>query len=251
MNFKVMTFNLRIRAQVDGINIFDNRIQNIIGAIRREGPDLIGFQEVTDDARELLRATLSPEYTLLGLGREKNMRGESVCIAYRNQAFELLSFDTFWLSDTPDVPGSRYENTDQGPCPRTTLRATLSPLGDGDVIHFFNTHLDNRGRTARNYGMAQIKKEIEKLGGRFILTGDMNDTPDSDCIAIALSVDGAIDTTAGIDGTFHNYGTLQEAYKIDYIITNIPSEKAYCVADEHKDGIYISDHYPVCASLEI
>ena len=245
-----MTFNLRIRAQVDGINIFDNRVPNIIGAIRTESPDLIGFQEVTDDARELLRRTLSPEYTLLGLGREKNMRGEGVCIAYRNQAFELLALDTFWLSDTPSVPGSRYESTDQGPCPRTTLVATLSPLDDGGVIRFINTHLDNRGRMARICGMTDIKREIEKHAGRFILTGDMNDTPDSECIAVALSVDGARDTTANIKTTFHKYGEYTEDCKIDYIITNMNAENAYCVADEHKDGIYISDHYPVCVNID-
>ena len=251
MNFKVMTFNLRIKAESDGINIFDNRTANIINAIRTESPHLIGFQEVTDDAREMLRRELSPQYTLLGCGRKENMRGEGVCIAYRNESFELVSYHTFWLSDTPTVAGSRYEDIDQSTCARVTVRASLSPTGSSEVIHFFNTHLDHKGRQARVKGMSQIKTEIEKYGGSFILTGDMNDRPDSECIGVALSIDGATDTTADIKTTFHNFGRLTEDCKIDYIITNMSASGAYCVADEHRDGIYISDHYPVCTTVSI
>ena len=251
MNFKVMTFNLRIRAECDGINIFDNRTSNIINTILTEAPDLIGFQEVTDDARELLRKRLAPQYTVLGCGRKENMRGEGVCIAYRNKLFELVGFDTFWLSDTPSVAGSRYIDIDQSPCPRITVRASLSPIDGKDIIHFFNTHLDHWGEVAREKGMTQIKQEIEKLGGRFILTGDMNDYPDSGCIAVALSIEGVKDTTWNIKSTFHAFGNLKTDSKIDYIFTNMCASDAYCVTDEHKDGIYISDHYPVCVDIEI
>ena len=41
--------------------------------------------------------------------------------------------------------------------------------------------------------------------------------------------------------------------KIDYIFTNLPADadRAYSVEDRHKDGIYISDHYPIVAFVEI
>ena len=42
---KVFTFNLRVIAEVDGINIFHNRTGRISDTIKEHAPDIIGFQE--------------------------------------------------------------------------------------------------------------------------------------------------------------------------------------------------------------
>ena len=250
MKIKAMTFNLRVRVDGDGINYFYNRSDKVIGAIRDEAPDVIGFQEATHGMRELIRRELQDTYIVIGGGRNKDYRGEGACLAYKRDLFELVSFDTFWLSDTPNVPGSRYEDLDQSQFPRNTVCATLSPAGSEKTFVFVNTHLDHKGEKARTAGMKQIMTYINEKGGKFVLTGDMNASPDTECIAAALATKGVIDTTADIPSTYHGFG-LYTNCKIDYIFTNGTCIESYAVPDEHKDGIYISDHFPVCSVIEI
>lgn len=250
MTFKVMTFNLRFRTERDGINVFDNRQPRVLEAIKNEAPDLIGFQEATDAQREFLRSSLSDTYTVLGCGRNGNYRGEAPCIAYRTDMFELVKYDTFWLSDTPSVSGSRYEGIDQSHCPRYTSYAVLSPSVSDECIAFFNTHLDNEGEQARIKGMKQTLEAISAIGGKFVLTGDMNDFPNSECISMAMSVKGVCEATASIKHTFHNFGQITDDYKIDYIFTNGRPVSCHAVEDIPVNGVYISDHFPICAEIE-
>ena len=251
MKLKVMTFNLRYRTEKDGINCFDNREPRVLEVIKNEAPALIGFQEATDYQRDFLRRELSEEYVVLGCGRKANYRGEAPCLAYRRDMFELVKYDTFWLSDTPSVAGSRYESLDQSACARTTVYAVLSPNDYDGCIAFFNTHLDHIGEKARIAGMKQTAEVIKQVGGKFVLTGDMNDVPDSECIAVAKAIEGAVDATKRIKRTFHNFGRKKEDFKIDYIITNGRAIDAYAVEDIPVEGVYISDHYPVCAHIEL
>ncbi len=250
MELKVMTFNIRVDCPNDGINLFPYRKPKIYEAIISEDPDVIGFQEATEPIRTFLRESLT-EYVVVGCGRNADQGGEGVCIAYKRDLFELIYFNTFWLSDTPEIPGSIYENTDQSIFPRMTVVAKLRSIENGKIFNFFNTHLDHKGEQARLKGMKQIFSEIEASGGDFVLVGDMNATPDSECIATALSFDGVIDATADVGGTFHNFGRRCCEIKIDYIFTNGRSTEAYRLSDEHKDGVYISDHYPVCAVIKL
>jgi endonuclease/exonuclease/phosphatase family metal-dependent hydrolase len=62
---KVMTFNLRVDTENDGINRFFRRTDRVLKVIRDESPDVIGFQEDLEDMRDFLRKVL-PSYTILG-----------------------------------------------------------------------------------------------------------------------------------------------------------------------------------------
>ena len=251
MKLKVMTFNLRCRTESDGVNIFDNRAPRVLETVKKEAPDLIGFQEATDFQRDFLRRELSDSYIVLGCGRKSNYRGEAPCLAYRRDKFELVKYDTFWLSDTPHIAGSRYESLDQSVCPRCSAYALLSPDGYDGCIAFFNTHLDHKGEQARIAGMKQTAEEIKAIGCKFVLTGDMNDFPDSKCIAVAKEIEGTVDAAESVTHTFHNFGKIKDNYKIDYIFTNAQVLGAYAVEDIPVEGVYISDHYPVCAYIEL
>ena len=252
MNIKIMSFNLRCRVEADGINYFDNRIDRIIETIRTESPDIIGFQEATDGMREIISEAISDEYVMLGAGRNADYTGESVPMAYKRRFASLLSFDTFWLSASPDVPGSRFEEVEQSRCPRTAVIAALVPKGYGKPITFCNTHLDHMSDTARLLGMTTVLQRLSDCHTPVILTGDMNARPDSAPIKAAIAYDGGRlkEASAGIDVTFHNWGA--RAIKIDYIFSDLPSKDAYHVIDEPAEGTpYISDHYPICATLSL
>lgn len=253
MQLKVMTFNLRMDTEKDGINDFPNREPRVLETIRKEKPDLIGFQEATDYIRAFLKRNLSDEYTVIGCGRQKNYRGEACCIAFRKDCFELVSFDTHFLSTSPTTPGSIYAGSDQSKCPRLYVHAELSHDKMEQPIHFFNTHLDHKGPQARVLGMTQVLQHLASVKGYSILTGDMNAHPDTECIGLvtAMKEKSMKDATAQIERTFHNFGSPSDKIvKIDYIFTDAEPKDAYAVEDIPVNGVYISDHYPVCACLE-
>ena len=153
---KVMTFNLRVPADGDGVNHFDNRKRRILEVLRREKPDLIGFQEVRLEGKEWLWKELCDEYIILGCGRNANYGREYVPVAIRREPFEIVQMETFWLSDTPDVPGSRYQNLDQSSCERIATAVSLWHRESQKMIRFANTHTDHAGKEARKKELNQI-----------------------------------------------------------------------------------------------
>ena len=100
---KVVTFNIRCDYGQDGLNEFANRKELILRKINQEKPDIIGFQEVLPHVAKWLKENLN-EYYVIGCGRGANLRDEQMSIAYRRDRINLISMETWWLSQTPDVP---------------------------------------------------------------------------------------------------------------------------------------------------
>lgn len=249
---KVMSFNMRTQVEADGVNQFRSRKDRILDMLTREDPDVIGFQEVTDEMRAWTREALGSKYTVVGCGRMKDYTGESVAIAVRNSLFEIISLESFWLSDTPSVSGSRYENAEQSNWPRMTVSAFVKCVGIDEPFHIINTHLDHIGQRARYLGMEQVADYVSGINGKFIYTGDMNAAPDAEEIEIfnkRTEAIGGKDATAELGGTFHNFGRREQKSKIDYIFTNADFENSHIVPDEGKDGLYYSDHHAVCSDI--
>ena len=142
---KVVTFNIRCDYGQDGLNEFANRKELILRKINQEKPDIIGFQEVLPH---------------VGCGRGANLRDEQMSIAYRRDRINLISMETWWLSQTPDVPGSRYE--EQSSCPRTATEAVFEDIKNDKVFRFINTHLDHIGAQAREKGLTQIINQLKQ-----------------------------------------------------------------------------------------
>lgn len=259
IRLKVMTFNVRTPVKGDETNYFWNRTGRITEVIGKELPDLIGFQEATREVREFLTTALFPMgYLVVGCGREKNLHGEGTVIAYRRERFELLSLESRWLSLTPSLPGSTFGG-DQSGCPRILTAAVLRPDGAAEPILFLNTHLDHKGATARLLGAAEIMQYVADKGLHSVITGDMNALPGTKEIQ-AFTTPAAVgapvsDLTEDITGTFHKFGAYDEAHmsKIDYIFTDLTADKteSYRVEDTPVDGVYISDHFPVVAFVEV
>lgn len=251
VKLKICTFNLRHEIDVDGVNIFWNRTGRVLETIAREKPDLIGFQEVTGRMRAWLKASLA-EYTVLAPFYD----GDSPVLAYRTEMLELTGFEHFWLSPTPAVPESRFGG-DQSQYPRMAVAATLRHHEASEPLRFYNTHLDHKGGTARLLGATQLMQAMSLWGGKVVLTGDFNALPDTAEIKTitACPTLPMVDATAALSGTFHSFGRKApaERTKIDYIFTNADCDLAesYIVEDIPVDGVYISDHSPVCAYISL
>ena len=254
MKLKVCTFNLRVQAKVDGENYFDNRTGRILESIKENSPDIIGFQEANGNMREWLVGALD-EYVVLGCGRNEDNSGEACSVAFKKNGFELISYETFWLSSSPHVAGSRY-GEDQSGCPRVASAFVLKHREGGAPFLFINTHLDHKGSVARLLGSVQLLQYISDKGLPTILTGDFNALPDAREIQVITEnpVCGLVDLTDKVGGTFHGFGrfTDSEMKKIDYIFSNMIAypEESFAVEDNGVDGLYISDHRPVYAFVE-
>ncbi len=247
---KIMTCNLRIRNDKDGNNSFDNRVGKLTDMLRRENADVIGFQEADDYMLEKLREAL-PEHTFLGHGRSKQYNGEGTPIAFRTGRFYVHSFAMEWLSNTPDVPGSRLAGVGQSNCPRTLAHATLVDRENESVFSFYNIHTDHKSETARVAECMVLSRYLYAEKFPFAVTGDFNALPDSPPIDLIRATEelGTVEATAHIGGSFHAFRMDRirngEMIKIDYIFTNLKTDPAasYAVEDDNACGHFYSDHF--------
>ena len=95
-----------------------------------------------------------PDYDWYGVGRNDGADdGEFSAIFWRRGLFELEDSGTFWLSDTPDEPGSRHPDAASI---RIASWVGLRRVEDDARWFVLNTHWDHVSQTAREFGGALI-----------------------------------------------------------------------------------------------
>ena len=255
MKLKVCTFNLRLRNKADGDNFFDNRLPLIVKTLKKELPDIIGFQEMTHEMRRMLTEQL-PEYGLVGGGRELNRDGESSCIAFLRTKYVLCEAETRWLSYQPKTPGSIYTGLDQSACPRAFTYALLTEMDGGRPFGVVNVHTDHIGQKTRMLASSAMLSYISERQAEtdfpFIMTGDFNALPDSPEIKMIKASGKINEVTEGVGDTFHNFGRTGNYGQIDYIFASDEFKYSEARKIDARDGaLYISDHFPVVAELTL
>jgi endonuclease/exonuclease/phosphatase family metal-dependent hydrolase len=255
---KIVTFNIRCVWDDDGINSFMHRVGLIYDKIRSEKPDIIAFQECTPRIMEILEK-MFPEYDFYGQYRSVNYWGEGLFTAVRKEDYRIASAESFWISPTPHVPGSRFP--EQSDCPRICNAVVVRNKKTDKMLRLFNIHLDHISEEARVKGMelmlGKIAEYNEHMDIPSVMLGDFNATPESESVEMcaACKTPALFDITADIEYTYHGFGGLFETApnKIDYIFVSEELSNAFVKSEVWKDsheGIYLSDHYPVCAEFE-
>lgn len=256
-NLKIVTFNIRCvwKGWTDGKNGFVHRAGMVYEKVLEELPDVILFQEVLEGHLKLLKR-MFPEYDFFGHFRNADFGGEGLYTAVRKERIQVLGYDSYWLSPTPYVPGSRFEN--QSDCPRTCLTLKLRDIETNKVFKAINVHLDHISDEARIEGikllLEKAGEDMKKDGLPVILGGDFNARPESETIRYCNEYEKLklYDVTDKIEATFHNYGETKAKIDYLYVTENIKAatEKVY-IWDDVDEGIYLSDHYPVCMEMDI
>jgi len=102
-----MSFNLRYDNPADGYHGWAYRRDWAGSIVRLYAPDVLGVQEaLAGQVADL--AVRAPDMGWVGVGRDDGVAaGEFAAIFYRAARLSLLAKGTFWLSKTPEVPGSR------------------------------------------------------------------------------------------------------------------------------------------------
>ena len=256
-SLKIVTFNIRTLYSnpIDGVNSFIHRAGLILETLRQKNPHVVCFQEVSPQIREFLDRYLT-DYHLVGHGRLADYSGEGLAIAYRKDTMNLLGLENFWLSPTPNVPGSRYEI--QSEYPRLCTCALLKHRDIPQPVKFYNVHLDHESDQARILGIRQILEKVDRDHSPFptFIMGDFNARADSETITYCKEYKSypIVDLTADSGITFHAFGQKTEYIKIDYIFADAETAKRSHTAEKWEDclhGIYLSDHYPLCCQIEM
>lgn len=142
---EVMTFNVRLDIPSDSVNNWNYRKGDACRMIAYYSPDLLGMQEVLHNQMEDLKRGL-PQYTALGVGRDDGKEAGEYCpIFFRTDRFTLLEYGNFSLSEQPETIGIKGWDASYN---RVTTWAILQEKNNGQKFVYFNTHLDNDGKTA-------------------------------------------------------------------------------------------------------
>jgi len=254
MKEKIMTFNMRLEVEGDKNNHWINRITGIIQFINETSPLIIGAQEITPKMKEDLMSHL-PHYGFIGLYRSNNE--EAVPILYDHRRLELIYNETFWLSKTPSVTGSK----DFGSlCVRVgTLGEFRFKSDQTKRFRVFNVHLDHGLESTRSNQIKVVMDKANYLTKKdnipLFIMGDFNATPNSKTVQymnLSESINNAYDLCKVNPGlTFHGFTGNTYGDPIDYIyVSSLVSVKGLNIHHDKYRRIYLSDHYPVSIDVE-
>ncbi len=272
---RTLTYNIRYDNPADGDNAWPNRRAAVVALLQQYVPDLIGLQEVRKAQLDDLAAALG-DFAWVGVGRDDGQtQGEYAPIFYRRDRFELLASNTFWLSTTPEQPGSLGWDA---ACVRIATWARLRDQTNGTTLLMLNTHFDHRGEQAQVESAHLLRSFLHAYPQPIpaIITGDFNCTPQSlpytlltmtsDTAGFPL-LDSQLYTQTPHRGPMATYNTnfADPLHgKIDFIFVwpNVwpnPAKKGdgtpafriqqHAILDEQTQGRYPSDHLPILVDL--
>ncbi len=172
---RVGTYNIRLQSGDRGTpNAWEERKADLVGEIRSLDMDVFGMQEVCPGQSAFITNAL-PQYAAVGEHREADrVSGEASPVCYRKDRFEVVTNGTFWLSETPDVPGVKGWGA---ACPRVCSWALLKDRVSGAMLTFANVHTDHKSELARKEGMLLVirrMREFAPKGTPIVFTGDHN-----------------------------------------------------------------------------
>lgn len=256
---RVMSYNIRYDSKSDAAkgHSWQVRKPELVKVISFYKPDIIGMQEVLKNQLDDLAEAL-PIYQSVGVGRDDGKeKGEYSPILYNSVKFQLEQNGTFWLSKKPQKPGKSWDAA----LPRICTWAILKEKSSYKQVYFFNTHFDHVGVEARKESAKLILQKIREISGGkdFILTGDLNLTPDTEAIKIFVAAPEVNDSkekaviALGPDGTFSGFklGKIPLDRRIDYVFTssNFKINSNLVLNTTYGDN-YPSDHLPVLVDLD-
>jgi endonuclease/exonuclease/phosphatase family metal-dependent hydrolase len=258
-DLRVMSFNVRLGVADDGEDSWENRKSLLARTVQDFDPDLLGTQETWDFQAEYLLDQL-PGRTYVGWSRQPDSDdGEQCGLLYRTARFEKKDSGQFWLSETPDKPGSKsWDSAFPRIVTWVELRDRQRP---GTRLFFFNTHFDHRGPEARLQSARILRKRLEELkpSDAWVVTGDFNCPEDSPPYRELIGAEGltVVDTYRAVhpirkegEGTGHRFSGRRSGGRIDWVLHSTHFTTVSAAIDRtEKDGRFPSDHFPVTAVL--
>lgn len=252
---RVMSFNVRYPSPNDGPNLWELRRDLLVSVIRSRDPDVIGTQELFQEQGQYIVEKL-PAYAWFGRSRRGNRQDEHMGVFYKKDRFALLEAGDFWLSETPETPGSLSWDVN---LPRMVTWGRFEDRRSGARFYLFNTHFPHRPQDAearlRCAGVLLSRLKQLPKDAPVLVTGDFNAPADGEVYKLLTQelADAwkAAAERHGPEGTFHGFRGQPAGPRIDWILFRGPWRVARAeTVTDHQEGRYPSDHFPVFVVLE-
>jgi len=256
----VMTFNIRLNLKSDSLNAWPYRKDNAASQIKFHNVHILGVQEALHEQIIDLSQSLT-QYKFTGVARDDGKtKGEYSAIFYDTTRLKLLGSSTFWLSLTPEVPGSKSWDA---AITRIVTWAKFKDAKTKKTFFVFNTHFDHIGKEARRESAKLLKQRVKNIAGNdpVIITGDFNSKPSDEPIKVLVDPndkDKFIDTKSlsvtphyGPIGTFNAFTSKEvDNEPIDFIFVKGKWKVLqHATLSQTWGGRFSSDHFPVFAKL--
>jgi len=258
----VMTFNIRFNNPRDSANAWPNRKDFAASQILFHEAHIIGVQEALHEQLLDLEKRLV-HYRWLGVGRDDGKtRGEYSAVFYDSSRLQALRSETLWLSETPNVVGSKGWDA---ALPRIVTWVLFRDRVTKKQFYLFNTHFDHIGKEARRSSAELILKKVKEIAGNApaIITGDFNAKPADEPVQVLVNAANPLKLTNsqflskqahyGPTGTFNAFGAKEVNNEpIDYIFLKGNFDVLqHATLSQTWGGRFSSDHFPVFARLVI
>lgn len=258
----VMTFNIRLNIASDSMNAWPYRKDKVPSQVLFHDVHILGVQEALHGQMMDLQQSL-PQYKFAGVARDDGKtKGEYSAIFYDTARLQLLETATFWLSLTPEVPGSKSWDA---AITRIVTWVKLKDLLTKKSFFVFNTHYDHIGKEARKESSKLLKQKVKAIAGSnpVIIMGDFNAKPSDEPIKVLTDKNDAdrfTDTKEvsvtphyGPGGTFNAFKSKeQDDEPIDHIfIKGRWTVLKHATISQAWEGRYASDHFAVLAVLKL
>jgi endonuclease/exonuclease/phosphatase family metal-dependent hydrolase len=260
---RVLTLNVRYDNAADGRDAWAYRLDDLADLVATYRPMVAGLQEALARQVYQLDSRLARHgYRWVGVGRDDGQDGGEFCpLFYDADALHLHDWNVFWLSPTPDVPGSRHE---AAALPRLCTWAKVQRRAGANAhkpFFVFVTHFDHASPAARLFSAHLLLDRIRDIAGLYpcVVLGDLNcvrrEAAYGTLLASAFLDDAfAAGPQPGDDSpTFTGFRVDSDdssATTLDYVLVSGFHVAGYKVLRERRrDGRRISDHRPVVADV--
>lgn len=252
----VMSFNVRQShtREKDPADSWDNRKEACIEMIQERRPDIIGLQEAQFKGQwSFFRDNLASNYGSFGIGRDNGVdKGETSGFLYKRSVLTLLDSGTFWVSETPDIPSTSFDEKYN----RSLTWGLFKVNKSGKRFFYFNTHLGLTWRSQKEGIDMIIGKmiEINPNGLPMIFSGDLNTDISSTAFdplkRVMLNARDAAQVTDDVP-TYNAWGDKDKERIIDFIwlTPGIKCLEYHTDTAPYGGHSLISDHYPISAIL--
>lgn len=255
-SLNIMTFNMKFenedKPNKEKIHTFENRKKGIKKAFKDYGVDIIGSQELRQWQVKELMDILGERWDYFGVTRD-GKKGETNILIYNTKKVKFIQGETIWLSQTPKIVASKFPSANK---PRILTFAKFKHIKTNKEFYVFNTHLDDKSKEAREFGINIILNEIKKVENiPVILTGDFNMTIDDYEMKNFKNEKNLKDTFSQFEKDFEINGKTTHGFNggtvgkpIDFIFYSkdkLKLLKTEIIRDKYKDKYFLSDHYPV------
>jgi endonuclease/exonuclease/phosphatase family metal-dependent hydrolase len=252
----IATYNIRFDSPTDKGNMWTERSPHLINLIKFHQMDIIGTQEGMHHQLEEMKEKLGFPY--IGVGRDKgDEAGEFSAIFYNPSKFEILEENTFWLSETPDIPSKGWDAQLNRVCTYGKFKHE-----EAGIFYVFNIHYDHVGQKAREESSRLLLNKINEINTDnlpIILMGDFNVTKDNtayktiEASNLHDSTDRSKTPSIGPKGTFNAFQwDLLPENVIDHIfVTEHFTIHRHGILTDNYGKKYPSDHFPVMVEVSL